>query len=126
MDLKFNAEPALAFFHAGPQSLLGGNRVGEGEERAFVPARFVEAFEDQVKFVIQHGLEPRATDVAFGRAINRIADGHVVGGNRFGHRAGCFAHVKKPARDFLAGTDLGEGAVALRVQIDLQRFLAGV
>jgi hypothetical protein len=43
--LKFNAEPALTFFHAGPETLLGGDGVGKGEEGAFVAARFVEALQ---------------------------------------------------------------------------------
>jgi hypothetical protein len=34
--------------------------------------------------------------------------------------------VEKPARDFLPRADLGERAVFLRVEIDLERFLAGV
>ena len=34
--------------------------------------------------------------------------------------------MKKPARDFLPGTDLGKRAVTLGVEIDLEGFLAGV
>lgn len=37
-----------------------------------------------------------------------------------------FADMEKPAGDFLSGADLGERAVFFGVEIDLQRFLAGI
>jgi hypothetical protein len=120
MNLKFNSEPALAFV------ALRGDGVGENKKRAFVTARFVEPLEQQVEFMIQHGLQTLAADVTVGRAVNRVADGHVVGGNGFRNRAGRLADVEEPARDFLTRADLGERAVFFRVEVDLERLLAGV
>ncbi len=120
MDLEFDAKPAAAFI------ALGGDGVGENEESAFVAARLVEPLQQQIKFEVEHRLQTRAADVAFGLAVNRVAHGHVVGGNGFCNRPRRLANVEKPARDFLARADLGERAVFLRVEVDLKRFLAGV
>jgi hypothetical protein len=63
VNLKFDAEPALAFFHAGPETLLGRDSVRKGEKGAFVAACFVEALEQQVVFVVEHGLQAHAADI---------------------------------------------------------------
>ena len=67
-----------------------------------------------------------SADVAFARAIDGVTDSHVISGDGLGNRAGGAADVKEPAGDFLAGADLGEGAVALGVQIDLKGLLVRI
>ena len=124
LRLEFHAQPAVTVLLM--RKTARGDRVGEHKKSALVAARLVEPLQEQIELVIEHGLEAFAADITVGRAVNRIADGHVVGGNGFGDGARSAADVKKPAGDFLAGADLGKGAVFLRVEIDLRRLLAGV
>ena len=86
------------------------------------PELFVEPLDQQSVLVIEHRLEPRATDVAIGRAVNRVAKLHVVGRHGLRDRAGRAADLEKAPRHFLPGADLGEGPVAFDVEIDLERF----
>ena len=45
--LKLDAQPAVAALLAGLGNVLGGDRVGEGEERAAVADGFVQPLEQQ-------------------------------------------------------------------------------
>ena len=121
LGLKSDAEPALAVRLMG--KTVRGHRVGKDEKGGFVAARFVQALQQQVKFVIEHRLQALAADVPVRWPVNRVADRHVVGGHGLGHRAGRAADVEKPAGHFLAGADFGERAVFGGVEIDLKRLL---
>ena len=72
--------------------------------------------------MVEHRLEPGPADVAIGRAVNRVAELHVVSRHRLRDRAGGAADLEKTPRHFLAGADLGEGAVAFAIEIDLERL----
>ena len=73
--------------------------------------------------MVEHRLEPGAADVAIGRAVNRVAELHVVGRHRFCDRAGGAADLKKSPRHFLAGANFGKRSVAFPIEIDLERLL---
>src|SRR5262249_43000829 len=60
-----------------------------------------------------------------GRAVEVIADRHVVGRNGLRHRSGCAADRKESPGHFLAGADLGERSVSNRIEVELQRLLSG-
>src|ERR1700682_2942866 len=75
--------------------------------------------------MVQHRLKPVATDIAVGCSVNGVAKRHVVGRHRFGDRSRSAADMKKSSSDLLAGADLGEGPVLLRVEIDLECLLIG-
>src|SRR5581483_3683565 len=122
--LEAHAHPPMPRFLA--RVAVRGHGVGEGKKRAFVTARSIQALEQQVELVIEHRLETFPADIALAGPVNRVAYAHVVGGNGFGDSARRAAHVEKPARDFLPRADLGEGAVALGVQIDLESLMVGV
>ena len=118
--LKPNPEPAVRFvvlFEAA-----GRDRVRENKKRSLVPEFFIQAFHQQTILVIEHGLEPLATDIAIRWAVNRIAKAHVVGGHGFRDGPGGAAH-EKTACHFLASADLGERSILLCIEIDLERFL---
>ena len=90
------------------------------------PRGFAQAFEVELVFVFEHRFETGARDVAFGVAVDRVADGHVVGRHRLGDGAGGGPGAEEPAHDFLAGPDFGEGAVAAVVEVDAQRLAVRV
>src|SRR5512142_1124298 len=71
----------------------------------------------------KHCLQPAAAYITVGGAIERIADGHIIRGDRLGDGSRCPAHMKKPAGDLLTCTDLGEGPELLQIHIDLKRLL---
>ncbi len=121
VGLKFYAHPAVAL--VGALIVAGRHRVGEGEESRAVAARRLQPFQVEAVLVIEHALQALARDVALAAAVNRVADGHVIGGDGLGDRSRRGAHLEKPARHFLPGADFGEGAVKQRVEVDLQRFL---
>src|SRR6188472_18153 len=73
--------------------------------------------------MVEHRAEANATDVTVGRAVNRVAECHVIGGHRFRNRARSAADIKKTARHLLPRPDFGKGAVTLGIEIDLERLL---
>ena len=109
-----------------PLVVAGGHGVGEGEERRVRAAGVAQAVEVQLVFVVQHRLQARPADVAVGLAVDGVADRHVVGRHALGDGPGGAAHPEEPAHHLLPGADLGEGAVAARVQVDLQRLGVGI
>jgi len=102
---------------------LRGDGLGEGEETGVGAALFAKAFKDQGILVVEHGLEPLASDVALAFAINGVAHLHVVGGDRLGNSAGRAADSEEPAGHLLSRADFGEGAVGGFVEIDTERLL---
>ena len=73
--------------------------------------------------MVQHRLQPDAAYIAVSRTVNGIAECHVVSGHRLRDGSGRAAHVEKPARYFLARTNLGKCPIFLGIQIDLERLL---
>ncbi len=71
-------------------------------------------------------MESLPRDVAVGLTVDRVADLHVVRGDRFRDRPRPSPHAEEPPHHFLARADLGEGAVFFCIQVDLERFLAGI
>ena len=122
--LKAHPQPAVAILLA--RVAARRDRVGEDEELGARPALRVEPLDQQLVFVIEHGLQPPPADVAIARAVDRVAEGHVVGRHRLRDRARRAADAEEPARHFLARPDLGEGAVFGGVQIDLQGLVMRV
>ena len=96
--------------------------IGENEEGAETAEFLIEPFDQQPVLVVEHCLESHPADIALSRPIDCIAERHVVGRHRLGHRPGGPAYMEKTTGDFLPGADLGEGPVFLRIEIDLERF----
>src|SRR5206468_8513144 len=96
--------------------------VGKNEERAFVPRCFFETLQQEIVLVVEHRVQPDSTYVAIGWSVNRVAESHVVSRHRLGDCAGRAADMEETARHFLAGADLGESAVLLPIEINLERL----
>jgi hypothetical protein len=105
-------------------ALLNARRHGfaECEEAAPFAALFVETLHQQTIFVIEHRGEAPAAHIVVGASINFVADGGVVGRNRFGDGRRRFADAEKPADHFLPAPDFGERAKSAAVKIDLERL----
>lgn len=113
--LEADAQPAVGFVVAAETA--GGDGICEDKE-AFVGTAFgIETFEEQIHFMLQHALEAVAADVAGGRSVNGVAEGHVVGRHGFCNGACGSAHLEKPTGDFLARADFGEGPIDSQVQV---------
>ena len=89
--LELHTHPAVALVAAAIAA--GHHGVGEREERRVVAALVAEPVQVELELVVEHRLEPAHRDVAVGLAVDRVADGHVVGRDRLGHRPG-----RAPAR----------------------------
>ena len=115
--LEADAHPAVAFVVA--LVAAGTHRVGEGEElRGVTP--FGQSLDQQVVLVAQHRLQPLARDVARRLAVDRVADRHVVRRDRFRDAAGGGARLEEPPHHLLPRPDLGERAVAVRIEVQLE------
>ena len=68
--------------------------------------------------MVEHLLDPFPRDIPWRLAVDGVADGHVVGGNRLRDGSGCAAHGEEPAGHLLPSADLGEVAVDGVVEID--------
>jgi hypothetical protein len=121
LRLELDADPAAAVLADAVTPRR--DRVGEREERRRRRARRTEPLDELVVLARQHRLEPLPADVALGRPVNRVAHGHVVGRQALRDGARGAADAEEPARDLLAGADLGERAVARRVHVHTQRLL---
>jgi hypothetical protein len=121
--LEADAEPSVAFL--APLVALGGHGVGEDEEARGSAPFGGQALGQEAVFVLQHLLQPRPADIPVGRAVDGVADRHVVGRHGFGDGSGGSAHAEEPPRDFLPGADFGEDAVFRGVEVDLERLLLG-
>ena len=118
--LETNTQPAVRFVMFLETSRR--YRVGKDEERAFIPKFFFETLQQEIVLVVEHRVQPDSTYVAIGWSVNRVAESHVVSRHRLGNCAGRAADMKKTARYFLARADLGESAVLLPIEIDLERL----
>jgi hypothetical protein len=114
--LEPEAQPAVAFV----ATLEGTGRrgVGKDEEPRAIAPHAVETFAQEVILVVEHLLDPLPRDIPLRLAVDGIADGHVVGGDRLRHRARRAPHGEEPAGHLLAGADLGEVAVDRVVEVD--------
>src|ERR1700730_10795297 len=92
-----------------------GDSIGENKKRALVRDLFLETFQQKIVLVIEHCPEPLPADVAVRRAVNCVAERHVVSRHRFGNRSGRAADMKKSPRHFLARADLGERSALLAI-----------
>ena len=119
--LELNSHPAMALVSA--MKISSSDRIGENKEIGALPSCGSKALKKQVKLVVEHSLEPLAGDIARRRAVDGIADGHIVrrDGLRDGPRSA--AHLKEPAHHFLTRTNLRESAVEAGIEIDCQCFL---
>src|SRR5207244_764562 len=120
LSLKPYAEPAVRLIVLLETARRDG--VGKNEEGAVGAKLLVEALDEQAVLVIEHRLQTFAADVPLRRPVDRVTEGHVVRRHRLGHRAGRAPDMEKPPRHFLSGADLGERAVLLDVEIDLERL----
>src|SRR6478735_5358989 len=75
--------------------------------------------------MIDHRRETSRGNIAFGMTVNGVAHRHVIGGNRLGHEARGAGGAEEAVRRFLARTDLGEGAVNQRIEVQLLGFVVG-
>src|SRR5450755_163459 len=114
--LKTHAQPTVRFVVLLEAASRDG--VGENKKRSLVSKFFIQPLDQQIVLVVQHRLEPVATDIAVGCSINGVAKRHVVGRHRLGDRSRSAADMKESSSDLLAGADLGEGPILLRVEID--------
>ena len=73
--------------------------------------------------MLEHLLDPLPRDVPGSLAVDRVADLHVVGRHRFGHRAGGSPYGEEPPRHLLPGPDLGKRPINLPVDVDGQGTL---
>ena len=121
VGLVFHTHPAVAF--VGALKVARRHGIGESEERGGIASRRPQPFQVETVLAIQHALQALTRNVALGAAIDRIADGHIVGRYGFGDRTGRAAHFEEPAGHLLAGSDLGKCPIAHGIQIDLQRLL---
>ena len=115
--LKADAHPAVAFF--APRR----DCIGEHKKSGLGAALFIQSLQQQIIFIIEHGAQTLAADIAIGRPVNGVADSHVVSGDCLGHRAGRAAGPEKPPRDLLPGSDLRKSAIALRILVNALRLL---
>ena len=121
--LVLEAEPHPGMPVIPPGMSLRGGGIGKGEEARARTARLLQPLPEKGELVVEHLLDPLARDITGRLAVDRVADFHVVGRHRFGHRAGRAPDGEKPPRHLLAGPDLGERAVDLPVDVDGQGTL---
>ena len=124
MGLELDAHPAVAFVAAAEAP--GYDGVGEGEEGRVVASPVPQPVDIQCVLVVQHGLEPCLRDVPVYLAVDRVADCHVVGGDRLGDGPCRRTDPEEPPGDLLPGADLGHRPVPARIQVDTQRLLMRV
>ena len=62
--------------------IQGRDGIGKGKECGCVTAGSTQPFDIQAMLIIEHPLEALSRDIALAAAIDGIADGHVVRGNR--------------------------------------------
>ena len=114
--LEPHAHPSVAVVAAVERA--GGGGVRKGKEPRSVAAHAIQSLVHEAIFVVEHLPDPLPRNVALRLAIDGVADGHVVGGNRLRHSAGRPAHSEKPAGHLLAGSDLGEVTVDRVIEVD--------
>ena len=95
-SLELDAEPAVRLILA--LVAAGGHSVREGEKPGGRPALFIQPLHQQGELAVEHRLKALPADVTFTRAVDRIADRHVIGRHRLLDGARRAAHAEKPAR----------------------------
>src|SRR5207344_988996 len=85
-----------------------------------------EPVDVELEFLVEHALEPSRGHVPVCLAVDSIADGHVVSGDRLRDGACSAAHPEEPPHDLLAGADLGNRPVPARIEVDSQGLLMRV
>jgi len=124
LGLELHAHPAVALVAAAVAPRHHG--VGEREEAVRVAAVVVEPLDVELELLVEHPLQPAHGHVPLCLAVDRVADGHVVGGDGFRHGTRGAADPEEPADYLLAGPDLRDRPVPARVQVDPQRFLVSI
>ena len=76
--------------------------------------------------MIQHLLEALTTHKAGAFSVDRIREGHVVGGHRLGNCSGSTADMEKPAGHFLSRSDFCKSPVNRLGHVDLEGLLIGL
>ena len=99
--------------------------VGKNEKGLLRAHLGLKTLTQQGVFVLEHAAEAFAADIALHGTVNRVAESHVIGRHRFGHRAGRRTDVKKSPRHFLTRSDLGKGAIDGAIEIEVQRLAIG-
>ena len=121
--LEPDRHPAVAVVAA--REGTGRDRVGEGEEPCPLAAGEVEPLPQERELVVEHLLDALPRHVPWRLAVDRVAEGHVVGRHGLGDRARGPTDREEPAGHLLAGADLGERAVDLGVEIEREGPLGG-
>ena len=114
--LEPQAHPGVAL--VATLERAGRRGVGKDEEPRPVAPHAVEPFVQEHILMVEHLLDSFPRDIPLRLAVDGVADGHVVGGDRLRHRACRAAHGEEPAGHLLAGADLGEVAIDRVVEID--------
>src|SRR5204862_4739239 len=122
--LKFDSHPAVTLSRAAIASRDHG--IGESEERSVIAAFGPQPLDVELKFVVEHRLEPTARNVAVSVAVDGVAHFHVVSRHALGDCSRGAADPEKPADYFLSRTDLGKGTVPARIEINPERLGMGI
>src|SRR5439155_9880965 len=122
--LKLDPHPAVAF--AGATIAPRHHCIGESEERSSIGALLPQPLHIEIKFAVEHRLEPVARNVAVSVTVDGIAHLHVISRHALRDCPGSATDAEKPAHHFLACADLGKSAVPARIEIDLQRLGMGI
>src|SRR5262249_20495702 len=122
--LKLDSHPAMAFVRAAIAPRY--DRVCEREERSALAAFLAKPLDVEIKFAIEHRLEPVARNIPVDVPVNCVAHFHVVSRDALGDRARSAADPEKPAHHFLARADLRKRAVPARIKIDPERLRMGI
>src|SRR5439155_796368 len=83
--------------------------ISESEERSVVAALLSQPLHVEVKFAIEHRLQPVARNIAVCVPVDGVAHLHVVSRHALGDCARSAADSEKPAHHFLSAADLGKG-----------------
>ena len=121
--LETEAHPAMGFIVAAEAA--GSDGICKNKESPIISCRGSQAFDEELFFVFQHGLQALAAHIPSRGAIDGIAEGHVVGRHGFCNRSSCTPCGEKLAGHFLPRSDFGECAVESIVQIHPQRLASG-
>ena len=121
LGLEPEAQPAVGL--VGPLVVARGHRVREHEEVGAVAARRREPLDEELILVVEHELQPLAGDVPRGLAVDRVAEDHVIGGDRLRDGPRSASRLEEFPRDLLAGADLRKRAVLGSVEVDGEGLL---
>ncbi len=124
LGLELHAHPAVALIAALVTARY--HRIGKREEAVLVTALIAQPLDVKLEFLVEHALEPPGGHVPFRLAVHRVADSHVIGGDRLRDGASCAAHAEEPAHHLLAGPDFSDRSVPAPIEVDAQGLLVGV